>query len=94
MKVLMKSRVPNSLTILLCEQEKDDVPTETIRMKDLDFHIENIDYGDTTAPYPHQGFSLFSFCLFLLYAKIEILIFSHTISDQIIVLCLEKKEVV
>lgn len=28
MKVLMKSRVPNSLTILLCEQEKDDVPTE------------------------------------------------------------------
>ena len=54
MKVLMKSRVPNSLTILLCEQEKDDVPTETIRMKDLDFHIDNIDYGDTTAPYPHQ----------------------------------------
>ena len=44
MKVLMKSRVPNSLTILLCEQEKDDVPTETIRMKDLDFHIDNIDY--------------------------------------------------
>ena len=43
MKVLMKSRVPNSLTILLCEQEKDDVPTETIRMKDLDFHIDNID---------------------------------------------------
>ena len=54
MKVLMKSRVPNSLTILLCEQEKDDVPTETIRMKGLDFHIDNIDYGDTTAPYPHQ----------------------------------------
>lgn len=54
MKVLMKSRVPNSLTTLLCEQEKDDVPTETIRMKDLDFHIDNIDYGDTTAPYPHQ----------------------------------------
>ena len=50
----MKSRVPNSLTILLCEQEKDDVPTETIRMKGLDFHIDNIDYGDTTAPYPHQ----------------------------------------
>ena len=54
MKVLMKSRVPNSLTILLCEQEKDDVPTETIRMKDLDFHIEKIDYGDTPPPYPHQ----------------------------------------
>ena len=41
-----------------------------------------------------EGFSLFSFCLFLLYAEIEILNFSHTISDQIIVLCLEKKEVV
>ena len=39
---------------IVMRARKDDVPTETIRMKDLDFHIENIDYGDTTAPYPHQ----------------------------------------